>query len=101
MSGTLYWSTAGEEQARLCGPVNGAPRGRRGGESRLETDCGAQHRKHRTAKMERGEEKRARTLPGSRPTYGIIKFYDQTPLSRPVLINGEADSQSAPTASNA
>ena len=57
MSGTLYWSTAGEEQTRLCGPVNGAPRGRRGGESRLESDCGAQHRKHRTTK--RSEEKRA------------------------------------------
>ena len=55
MSDTLYWSTAGEEQTRLCGPVNGAPRGRRGGESRLESDCGAQHRKHRTTKTERGK----------------------------------------------
>lgn len=98
MSGTLYWSTAGEEQTRLCGPVNGAPRGRRGGESRLESDCGAQHRKHRTTK--RSEEKRAKVRRNSSPVFNPPKTF----LSSPRVLTTSTEkpsSQNAPTASQA
>ena len=101
MSDTLYWSTAGEEQTRLCGPVNGAPRGRRGGESRLESDCGAQHRKHRTTKTERGK---ASHSPQEVPCRFQSPPSGKTFLSSPRVLTTSTEkpsSQNAPTASQA